>query len=161
MNGFILRNFLIKLVGVFYRAIFHTGSTTRAFILDNISGLFNQSYFEVSCFPFDTINFGISQDLYIRMPSNLDELRSEYSYGAVVGGKGLIELGHMTANGRRLVDKVHFKTRRGKVKGCLHATDPAADNHYVSKITPRETLPELLNLFFFQLFSLSDIPVVK
>ena len=112
MNGFILRNFLIKLVGVFYRAIFHTGSTTRAFILDNISGLFNQSYFEVSCFPFDTINFGISQDLYIRMPSNLDELRSEYSYGAVVGGKGLIELGHMPADGRRLVDKVHFKTRR-------------------------------------------------
>jgi hypothetical protein len=95
------------------------------------------------------------------MPSNLDELRSEYSYGAVVGGKGLIELGHMTADGRRLVDKVHFKTRRGKVKGCLHTTDPAADNHYVSKITPCETLPELLNLFFFQLFSLSDIPVVK
>jgi hypothetical protein len=88
------------------------------------------------------------------MPSNLDELRSEYSYGAVVGGKGLIELGHMTTDGRRLVDKVHFKTRRGKVKGCLHATDPAADNQYVSKITPRETLPELLNLFFFQLFSL-------
>ena len=112
VNRLVFRDILIEFIGIFYRTIFHTGRTTRAFILDNISGLFNQSYFEVSCFPFDTINFGISQDLYIRMPSNLDELRSEYSYGAVVGGKGLIELGHMPADGRRLVDKVHFKTRR-------------------------------------------------
>jgi hypothetical protein len=88
------------------------------------------------------------------MPSNLDELRGEYSYGAVVGGKGLVELGHMATDGRRFVDKIHFKTRRGKVKRGLNAADPAADNHDVSKITPRETLPKLLNLFFFQFFVL-------
>jgi hypothetical protein len=88
------------------------------------------------------------------MPSNLDELRGKYSYGAVVGGKGLVELGHMTADGRRLVDKVDFKTRCGKVKRGLNATDPTTDNHDISKITPRETLPKLLNLFFFQFFVL-------
>jgi hypothetical protein len=88
------------------------------------------------------------------MPSNLDELWGEYSYGAVVGRKGLVELCHMPADGWRLIDKVNFKTRRGKVKRGLNAADPAADNHDVSKITPRETLPKLLNLFFFQFYVL-------
>ena len=45
-----------------------------------------------------------------------------------------------------------LKPAVAKVKRSLHATDPAANNHYVSKITPRETLPELLNLFFFHFF---------
>jgi hypothetical protein len=91
------------------------------------------------------------------MPSNLDELRSEYSYGAVVGGKGLVKLGHMAADGWRLIDKVHLETRRGKVKRGLNAADPAADNHDVSKITPRETFPKLFDLFFFHFsISLSD-----
>ena len=95
------------------------------------------------------------------MPSNLDELWGEYSYGAVVSGKGFVQLGHMAADGRRLVDKVHFKTRRGQVKRGLNAADPATDNHDVSKITPCETLLKLLNLFLFQFLSFSDIPVVR
>ena len=86
------------------------------------------------------------------MPSNLDELRGEYSYGAVIGGKGLIKLGHMTADGRRLVHQVNLKTRRGKVKRGLHTTDPSADNHYVSKFTPRETLTEAAQSVLFPTF---------
>jgi hypothetical protein len=116
MDGFIIRYFLIKLVWVFRRAIFDTGSTTRAIILDNVSGFFNQSNFEVTCFTLYIFYFGVSQDLYIRMPSNLDELGSEYSYGAVISWKGLIKLGHVAANRRRFIHHVHFKTRCGKVK---------------------------------------------
>jgi hypothetical protein len=40
MDSFVLRYFLIKLIGVFYRAVLNTGSTTGAFFLVNISGLF-------------------------------------------------------------------------------------------------------------------------
>ena len=100
MDGFILRYFLIKLIRVFDRAVFYAGSTTRAFALYNISGLFNQRYLEISCFPFYTFNFGISQDLYIGMPADLDQFRREYSHGAVIGGKGLVKLSHMAANSR-------------------------------------------------------------
>jgi len=57
MDGFIFRYFLIELIRVFDRAVFDTGGTTRASVLYNIPGLFNQGYFEVSCFPFDTVNF--------------------------------------------------------------------------------------------------------
>jgi len=49
------------------------------------------------------------------MPSNLDELRSEYSDGAVIGGKGLIKLCHVAADGRRFVHQVHLEARRGQV----------------------------------------------
>ena len=73
MDGFVLRYFLIKSIRVFDRAVFYTGSTTRAFALDDISGLLNQGDLEVPCFPFYTVNFSIGQDLDIGMPADLDQ----------------------------------------------------------------------------------------
>jgi len=73
MDGFILRYFLIILIRVYDRAVFYTGSTTRAFVLYNVSGLFIQDDLEVACLPFDTVNFSIGQDLYIGMPADLDQ----------------------------------------------------------------------------------------
>jgi hypothetical protein len=148
MDGFILRYFLIKLIGIFDRAVFYTGRTTRAFALYYISGLFNQRYLEVSCFSFYTVNFSIRQDLYIGMPADLDQFGREYSDGAVIGGKGLVKLGHMAANGRCLVDQVNLKTRSGKIKRGLNTADSSTNNHYVSKITVSKTFTKFLNVFF-------------
>jgi hypothetical protein len=135
MDGFILRYFLIKLIGVLDRTIFDTGRTTRAFVLQNISGLFSQGDLKVSCFPLYAVNFSIGQDLYIGMPADLDQFGRQYSDGAVIGGKGLVKLGHMAANGRCLVDQVNLKTRSGKIERGLNTTDPSTDNQHVSKIT--------------------------
>jgi len=140
MDGFILRYFLIKLVRVFDRAVFYASHTTRAFAFYNISGLFSQGDLKVSCFPDDTIHFSIRQDLYIGMPADLDQFGREYSDGAVIGGKGLVKLGHMAANGRCLVDQVDLKTRRGKIKRGLNTADPSTDNHHISKIAALEAL---------------------
>ena len=82
------------------RAVFYTGRTTRAFVLQNIPGLSNQGYLKVSCFSFYTVNVSIRQDLYIGMPADLDQFGREYSHGAVIGGVGLVKLSHMAANGR-------------------------------------------------------------
>ncbi len=82
------------------RAIFDTGSTTRAFVLYNVSGFFIQGDLEVSCFPFYTVNFSIGQNLYIRMPADLDQFGRKYSHGTVIRGVGLVKLGHLAANGR-------------------------------------------------------------
>jgi hypothetical protein len=141
MNGFILRYLLIKLIRVFDRAVFYAGRTTRAFALYNVSGLFSQGDLKVSCFPDDTINLSIRQDLYIGMPADLDQFGRKYSDGAVIGGKGLVKLGHMAANGRRLVDQVNLKTSRGKIKRGLNTADPSTDYHHVTKIAACETLP--------------------
>ena len=104
MDGFVLRYFLIKSIRVFDRAVFDAGRTTRAFVLQDISGLLRQGDLEVPCFPLYTVHLGVRQDLYVRMPADLDQFGREYSDGAVIGRKGLVELGHMAADGRGLVD---------------------------------------------------------
>ena len=91
---------MIIWIGDHDRAVLNTSSTARAFFLYNVSGLLDQGYLEVSCFTFYTVNLGIGQDLDIGMPADLDQFGSEYSHGAVIGGIGLIKLGHMAANGR-------------------------------------------------------------
>ena len=73
MDGFIRRYFLIELIRILHRAVFDTGRTPRAFVLDNVSRLLDQGYIEVSCFPFYTANFSKCQNLYIRMPADLDQ----------------------------------------------------------------------------------------
>jgi hypothetical protein len=139
MDGLILRYFLIKLIRVFDRAVFDAGRTTRAIALDNISRLFNQGDLEVSCFSFDTVHFRVRQDLYIWMPADLDQFGREDSDGAVIGRKGLVELGHMAANGRRLVDQVNLKTRSGKIKRSLNTANPSTHNQDIPKITGFKT----------------------
>jgi hypothetical protein len=51
MDCFVLRYFLIVLIRVFDRTVLDTGSTTRAFVLQNIPGLFDQRDFKVAYFP--------------------------------------------------------------------------------------------------------------
>jgi hypothetical protein len=153
MDGFIQRYFLIILIRVFGRAVLYTGSTTGAFVLQDISGLFSQRYPEVSCFPCYTVNVSIGQDFYIGMPADLDQLGCEYSHGAVIGGKGLVKLGHMAANGRCFVNQVNLKTRSAKIKCGLNTADPSTDNHNITKIGVCETITKLLNLFFFHFLS--------
>jgi hypothetical protein len=148
MDGFIHRYFLIILIRVFDRAVFYTDSTTRAFVLQNIPGLFNQRNLEISYFPFYTVNFSIGENLYIGMPADLDQFGCEYSHGAVVGRKGLVKLGHMAPYARRLFNQVDLKARSGKIKRGLNAADPSTDNHYVSEITVSNGFAELLNVFF-------------
>jgi hypothetical protein len=82
------------------RTVLYAGSTTRAFVLYNVSGLFIEGDLKVSCFSFYTVNFSIGQNLYIGVPADLDQFGREYSHGAVIGGIGLVKLGHLAANGR-------------------------------------------------------------
>jgi hypothetical protein len=82
------------------RAVFHTGGTTRALVLYDVSGLFDQGYPKVSRFTFYTVNFGIGENLDIGVPADLDQFGSEYSHGAVISWIGLVKLGHMAADGR-------------------------------------------------------------
>ena len=100
MDRFILRYLLIKSIGVHDWTVLYTGSTSRTFVLVDISRLLSQRYIEVSCLPYYTVNFSKGQDLYVDVPVDLDQFGCEYSDGAVVGGKGLVELGHMAADGR-------------------------------------------------------------
>ena len=90
------------------------------------------------------------------MPADLDQFRREYSHGAVIGGIGLVKLGHMAANGRSLLNQINLKARSGKIKGGLNTADPPTDNHDVSKIAVCGTYKKIsFNWFFFH-FSMSS-----
>ena len=81
-------------------AVLYTGRTTRAFVLYNVSGSFIQGDLEVSCLSCYAVDFSIGQDLYVGMPADLDQFGRKYSHGAVIGGIGLVQLGHLAADGR-------------------------------------------------------------
>src|ERR1035437_1884999 len=65
MDGFGQRQVLIIRIRDLYRAVLNTGIAPRTLVLDNVSGLLVQKYPEASCFPLDTDNFSIAQDVYI------------------------------------------------------------------------------------------------
>ena len=94
------------------------------------------------------MNFGVGEYFYVGMPADLDQFRCEYSHTAVIGRKGLVELGHMATDARRLLDQIHPETGASQIEGGLDTADPSTNNHDVSKITLSETFAELLNIFF-------------
>jgi hypothetical protein len=130
---FILGYLLIVLIRVFGRAVLHAGGAPRALVLENIPGLLDQRDPEVSHLSLDTIHFRVRQDLDVRMPADLDQFRCEKSHGAVIGGKGLVQLSHVAPDARGLFHQVDLETGRGKVKRGLYAADPSAHHHDVSK----------------------------
>ncbi|MBA7583998.1 hypothetical protein ES708_25950 [subsurface metagenome] len=95
---------MIIFIGDLDRAVLGTGSTTPAFIFNNVSGLFNQGYLEVSGFPFYPVNISIGQDFYIGVPAAFNKLRRFNAQRAVIGGEGFIKLGHLAADSRRTID---------------------------------------------------------
>ena len=86
------------------------------------------------------------------MPADLDQFGRENSHGTVIGGKGLVELGHMPANTRPFFHQINLEPGSGKVKGGLNAADPSPNNQHISKITLSKTSGYLLNDFFWQYF---------
>jgi hypothetical protein len=73
VDGFILRYLLIEHIRVFNRAVFDTGRTTRASVLDDVSGLLGQGDFEVPGFALQAVNFRMGKNLYVWMPADLDQ----------------------------------------------------------------------------------------
>jgi hypothetical protein len=73
MDGFIPGYFLIERIRVFNRAVFDTGRTARAFVLDDVSGLLGQSNLKIPCLTLQTVNFRKGKNLYVWMPADLDQ----------------------------------------------------------------------------------------
>ena len=146
MDGLVVRYLLIESIRVLDGAVFYTGRTTGAFVLQDVPGPLDQGDPKVSRLAFYTGNVSIGQDFYVGVPADLDQFGCEYSSGAVVGGKGLVKLGHMAANGRRRFDQVYPEASRSKIQRGLNTTDPSTDHHHISKTTARETPDHLLNV---------------
>jgi hypothetical protein len=55
------------------------------------------------------------------MPTDIQQLRRENSYRAVIGRKGLVQLGHLSANAGIFLDKVHLNAHIPEIESGLHS----------------------------------------
>ena len=60
-------------------------------------------YRKVAFFALDILNLTEGQELNIDMPADLDQFRRDNSHCTVIGGEGLVQLGHDPTNGRALL----------------------------------------------------------
>jgi hypothetical protein len=79
--------------------------------------------------PRDALDFRQGDQFNVVVPADLDQFGGQNSHGAVIGRKGLVQLGHDPSNTGRLFNHVNEKSRIGQVKGRLYAADAPADNH--------------------------------
>ena len=83
------------------------------------------------------------------MPADLDQFGGQNSHRAVIGGKGLVQLGHMAPDARGFLHQINPKTRRGQIQRGLNTADPSTDNQDIANSIVGETITKLFHRFFF------------
>ena len=110
-------------------ALFGTGAAADAQGLIDVAGLAGDIDGKTADFPLDLLDFAEGSQLDVQMPADLDQFRGNDSHRAVIGGKGLVQLGHDPADGRTLLHQVHIVSGVREIEGRLHAGNPSADHH--------------------------------
>jgi len=85
---------LVVFIRHFLRAFFGAHPAANAFGHVHVPGLGFQGGSEMARLPADLSQFGEGVDLDVAVPADLGQLGGDDSHSAVVGGKGLVQLGH-------------------------------------------------------------------
>jgi hypothetical protein len=64
------------------------------------------------------------------MPADLDQFGRDNSHGTVIGGKGLVQLGHHASNGGGPFHQVDIVAGIGQVQGSLHPGNATTYHHH-------------------------------
>ena len=83
--------------------------TGNAQLCVHVPGRLNDGDFEITDLPSETVDVGQCQQFDVGVPADLDQFRRDNSHGALIGGEGLVQLGHDPTNGRRCLDQVDIK----------------------------------------------------
>jgi hypothetical protein len=70
----------------------------------------------------------VSHQVNVRMPTDIQQLRRENSYSAVIGGKSLVQLGHFAPDTGVLFHQVDSDAHVAKIQSGLHSGYPTADD---------------------------------
>jgi len=111
---------------IYDRAVFNANAAACAQIHVDAPGLFPDFYLEIPGRPLDRLKFRIGDEFDIQMPADLDQFGGDDSHGAVIGGKGLVQLSHGPADGRGFLEKVDIISGIRQIKGGLHPCDTPA-----------------------------------
>ena len=120
---------LVELIRHGHRADIGAFAAAGALGRVHITRFFAQGDLEVARLTAHLLDFGEGVDLDVEMPPALHQLGGDDAHGAVVGGKGLVQLRHDAADGGLGFHQMHVESGVGQVQGGLDAGHAAADYH--------------------------------
>ena len=101
-----------------------------AFVHIDKTRLFSNGDGEIASLAVNPAHLRLGEQFDVQMASGLHQLGRDDAHGAVVGGEGLVQLGHHAADGRLALHQVDLITAIGQVQRGLDAGDTAADHHH-------------------------------
>ena len=111
-------------------ALLGAGAAGDAPLRVHIAGVLHHLGPEVAGLPLQGADLAQGDELYVEMAAALHQLGGEDAGGAVVGGEGLVQLGHGAADGRGALHQVDEEAAVGQVQGRLDPGDPAAHHQH-------------------------------
>ena len=103
----------------------------------HVAGLLQHRNREVPCLSLNVQHLRVGQEVDVGVAEALDHLGGQDAHGAVVGGKGLVQLRHPAADTGSLLHQVDAKPHVRKVDGCLNPGDTATYYRYSSTLHVR------------------------
>src|SRR5664280_1126523 len=128
VDGLALAQFLVVAVGDHDGALGGAFAATGAEIGVDEARVVEHLGLEVPRLSFEAGELRIGDDVDVEVPAGLDQLRRQRAHRAVVGGEGLVELRHVAAKGRRLLDEVDLVPAFGQIERALDASDASAQH---------------------------------
>ena len=95
------------------RTLFRTGAAAGTEIFVHIAGFLAHPELKSTHFTAHLFNLAVGQEIDFGMPTGIQQLGRENSDGAIVRGKGLVQLGHLAANARQCLHQVDLDTHLG------------------------------------------------
>ena len=85
---------------------------------------------EVASLSIHAKHIGVGENLDVEMAAHVHQLGADVAHRAVIGRERLIELRHVAADRRFLLDEVDLEALIGQIERGLHPRDAAADDHH-------------------------------
>jgi hypothetical protein len=64
------------------------------------------------------------------MSTDIEQLRAENSYRAVIGRERFVQLRHHTADARSAFKQMNLNAPLGQIEGSLYSCDPSSDDQH-------------------------------
>jgi hypothetical protein len=122
----------IKLILYFLWALLGANAAADALVFINVPGSLEDFDLKVARISGDALYFGERDKVNVGVPADLDQLGGDNSHGTLIGGEGLIQLGHYPTDSWRPFHKVHIEARVGQIEGGLHSDNTTPCDQYGS-----------------------------
>ena len=137
IDGFTLRQPLVKIISDKGGTLLGTGTASRAFALINIPCLPAYRDLKIAGFPCQFFHFAIGHEIYVGMPTGIQKLGRQNSDSAVISGKCFVQLGHLPANAGQSLYQLDLYTHLRQIQCSLDPSYTTSyDQHILDQLIP-------------------------